>query len=56
MEWLFGRLFIPMKPQKKMVKFVPKPRVWTMKEEETARLFTREMADRSDNVTKADDV
>ena len=33
---VIGRLFIPIKPQKKIVKFVPKPRVWTMKEEETA--------------------
>ena len=51
---VIGRLFIPMKPQKKIVKFVPKPRVWTMKEEDTARLFTREMEERSDDVTKAD--
>ena len=38
-EWL---LVIPMKPQtKKIVKFVPKPRVWNLKDEDTARLFTR---------------
>ena len=46
-----------MKPQKKkIVKFVPKPRVWKFKDEETAILFTREMAVRNDDVTKADDV
>ena len=41
---------------KKSVKFVPKPRVWKLKDEETARLFTREMAARNDDVTKADDI
>ena len=31
------RLVIPMKPQnKKLVKFVPKPKVWKLKDEETA--------------------
>ena len=40
----------------KIVKFVPKPRVWKLKDEETAFLFTREMAARNDDVTKADDV
>ena len=45
-----------MKPEKKkkIVKFVPKPRVWKLKNEETARLFTHEMAARNDVVTKAD--
>ena len=46
---VIGRLVIPMKPQKKkIVKFVPKPRVWKLKDEETARLFTHEMAARND--------
>ena len=50
-------LVIPMKPQmKKIVKFVPKPRVWKLKDEETARLFTHEMTARNDDVTKADDI
>ena len=39
-----------------IVKFVPKPRVWKLKDEETARLFTHEMAARNDDVTKADDI
>ena len=52
---VIGRLVLPMKPQNKIVKFVPKPRVWKLKDEETARLFTREMSARND-VTKADDV
>ena len=34
---VIGRLVLPMKPQKKkIVKFVPKSRVWTLKDEETA--------------------
>ena len=38
---VIGRLVISMKPKKKkIVKFVPKPRVWTLKDEETSRLFT----------------
>ena len=42
-----------MPPQKKkIVKFVPKHRVWKLKDEETARLFTHEMAARNDEVTK----
>ena len=46
-----------MKPQKKKIfKFVPKPRVWKLKDEETSRLFTHEMAARNDGVTKADDI
>ena len=46
---VIGRLVLPMKPQKKkIVKFVPKPRVWKLKDEETARLFTYEMAARND--------
>ena len=41
---VIGRLVIPMKPQKKkIVKFDPRPRVWKLIDEETARLFTREM-------------
>ena len=55
-QMLIGRLLIPMKPQKKkIVRFVPKSRVWKLKDEETVR-FTREMATRNDDVTKADDV
>ena len=51
---VIGGLVIPMTPQKKnIVKFVPKPRLWKLRDEETARLFTREMADRNDDVTKA---
>ena len=39
-QMVIGRLVLPMKPQKKkIVKFVPKPRVWKLKDEETARLF-----------------
>ena len=54
---VIGRLVLPMKPQKKkIVKFVPKPRVWKLKDEETARLFTHEMAARNDEVTKANDI
>ena len=54
---VIGRLVIPMKPQKKkIVKCIPKPRVWKLKDEETVRLFTREMTARNDDVTKADDV
>ena len=37
---VIGRLVLPMKPQKKkIVKFVLKPRVWKLKDEETARLL-----------------
>ena len=51
------RKVIPMKPQKKKsVRFVPKPRVWKWKDEDTIRLLTREMAVRNDDVTKADNV
>ena len=54
---VIGRLVIPMKREKnKIVKFVPKPRVWKLKDEETARLFTHEMTARNDEVTKADDI
>ena len=54
---VIGRLVIPMNPQKqKIVKFVPKPRVWRLKDEEIARFFTREMAARNDDVSKDDDV
>ena len=53
-EWL---LVLPMKPQKKKIlKFVPKPRVWKWKDEETVRLFIHEMVARNDEVTKADDI
>ena len=54
---VIGRLVLPTKPQKKnkIVKFVTKPIVWKLKDEETARLFTHEMAARNDEVTKADD-
>ena len=45
-----------MKSQKKIVKCIPKPRVWKLKDEETARLFTQEIAARNDDVTKADDI
>ena len=30
--------------------------MWKLKDEETARLFTHEMAARNDEVTKADDI
>ena len=54
---VIGRLVIPMKLQlNKIVKFVPKPSMWKLKDEETARLFTREMVVRNDDVTKAHDV
>ena len=54
---VIGRLVIHMNPQKKkIVKFVPKPRVWKLKDEETASLFTHEMAAINDEVTKADDI
>ena len=53
---VIGILVIPMKPQKKkMVKYVPKHRVWKLKDEETVRLFSRELAARNDDVTNADD-
>ena len=56
-QMVIDRLVLPMKPQKKrIVKFVPKPRVWKLKDEDTARLFTHEMAARNDEVTKADDI
>ena len=43
-QMVIGRLVLPMKPQKKrIVKFVPKPRVWKLKDEHTARLFTHEI-------------
>ena len=54
---VIGRLVIPMKAQKKkIIKFVPKVRVWKLKDEETARLFTHEMAARNDDVAKPDDI
>ena len=52
-EWL---LVIPIKPRKKKIfKLFPKSRLWKLKDVETAILFTREMTDRNDDVTKADD-
>ena len=46
-----------MKPQKKkIVKFVPTQRVWKLRGEEAARLFTHEMAARNAEVTKAEDI
>ena len=54
---VIGRLVIHMKPQKKkIVKFVPKPRVWKLKDAGTTRLFNHEMEARNDDVTKADDI
>ena len=54
---VIGIFVISMKPQKKkIVKYVPKPRVWKLKVEEAARLFTHEMAARNNDVTKADDI
>ena len=47
------RMVIPLKPHNKIVKFVPKPRVWKLTNEETVRLFTREMAAKNDDVTEA---
>ena len=38
------------------MKIVPKPRVWKLKYEETARLFPRENAARNDDVAKADGI
>ena len=56
-EWLLVDCFLPMKPQKKkIVKLVPKPGVWKLKDEEIARLFTHGMAAGNDEVTKADDI
>ena len=52
---VIGRLVLPMKPQKKkIVKFVPKPRVWKLKDEKTTRLFTHEMAARNGCQTKGE--
>ena len=54
---VIGRLVILMKPQKKtIVKLVPKPRVWKLRDEETVRLFTRGVAARNNDVTTADDI
>ena len=48
---------MPMKLQKKKIaRFVTKPRVWKLKDEEIARFFPHEMAARNDEVTKADDI
>ena len=56
-QMVIDRLVVPMKPQKKkIVKFVPKTRVGKLKDEETATLFTHEMAAGHDEVTKADDI
>ena len=47
---VIGRLVLPRKPQKKkIVKFIPKLRVWKLKDEETAKVFTHEMAARNDD-------
>ena len=54
---VIDRLVLPMKPQKKkIVKCVPKHRMWKLKDEETARLFTHEMAARNDEAIKADGI
>ena len=54
---VIGRLVITMKPQNRtIVKFVSKPSVWKLKDEETARLFPREMVERNNDVTKADNI
>ena len=46
-----------MNPQKKKIyKFVPKPRMCKLKDEDTTRLITREMTARNDCINKADDV
>ena len=46
-----------MKPhEKKIVQLVPKPRMWKLKDEETARLLTNEIAARNDDVAKCDDI
>ena len=56
-QMVIGRLVIPMNPQnKKIVKFLPKPRVWKLKDEETARLFNHDMTARNDDVTTSDDI
>ena len=56
-QMVIGRLVMPIKPRKKVIaRFFPKPRVWKMKDDETARSFTREMAARNDYDTKADAV
>ena len=55
-QMVIDRLVIPMKLQKKkIVRFVPKPRMWKLTDE-TAILFTHEMASRNDDVAKADDI
>ena len=51
MEWVDNN-----NNNKKIVKFVPKPIMWKLKDEETVRLLTREIAAGNDDVTKADDV
>ena len=51
---VISRLVIPLKPYNKIVKLVSKSRVWKLKNEETARLFTHEIAARNDDVTEAD--
>ena len=53
-EWL---LVISMKSHRnKSIKFVTKPRVWELKDEDTDRLFIHEIALRTDDFNKADDV
>ena len=53
---VIGRFVLPMKPQKNKIVCVPKPRVWKLKDEESSRLFTHEMAARNGEVTKVDDI
>ena len=53
---VIGRLVLTHETTDKENLFVPKPRVWKLKDEETARLFTHEMAARNEEVTKADDI
>ena len=54
---VIGRLVIHMKPHKKKIaKFVLTPRVWKLEKEEIVILFTREIAARNNNATKADDI
>ena len=52
---VIGRLVIPMEPQNKIVKFVPKPRVWKLKDEETVNCSLMKWQ-LDDDVTKADDI
>ena len=57
-QMVIGRLVLPMKPQKKkIVKFVPKPRVWKLKDDETAidcllMKWQLEMMNKADDIQK----